>query len=494
MTSGRLRFAALAIAAVGAGVSAATAAEGPDRSRPPVMGPPPSPAIPPVHERTLSNGLPVWVVEMHEVPVVQIALVVQVGSAEDPSGHFGLASLTASMLDEGAGTRSALEIADAIDFLGAQLSTGSSYDASVVRLGVPVARLAAALPIFADVALRPTFPEDEVTRLKQERLTALLQARDDPAAVASEGFLRILFGREHRYGTGEIGTAGALERFVAQNLKAFYAAYYRPDNATLVVVGDVEPDAVTAALDAAFGQWRPEGVAKRAALATVRQAATRRVYIIDKPGAAQSQIRIGSVGVPRSTPDYFALAVLNTVLGGSFTSRLNQNLRETHGYAYGAGSGFALRRFAGPFTASAGVQTDRTAEALREFFNELNGILEPVPPAELDKARNLLALGMPGGFETTGDLLARLQELIVYDLPRDYFSHYVPSLRAVTAADVQRAAREHIHPGRVAVVVVGDRRAIERGIRALDLGPVTVLGVDDILGPPPRLAFHGTEP
>jgi predicted Zn-dependent peptidase len=448
-----------------------------------------------VHERALSNGLPVWVVEMHEVPVVQIALVVEAGSAEDPSGHFGLASLTASMLDEGAGTRSALDIADAIDFLGAQLSTGSSYDASAVRLGVPVARLPDALPIFADVVLRPAFPEDEVTRLKRERLTALMQARDNPAAVASEGFLRVLFGREHRYGTGEVGTAPALEGFVAQNLKAFYAAYYRPDNATLVVVGDVETDAVVSALEEAFGSWRAAGTAvRRAPLATVRQAATRRVYIIDKPGAPQTQIRIGAVGVPRSTPDYFALAVMNTILGDSYTSRLNNNLRETHGYSYGAASGFAMRRFAGPFSAEAGVQTEKTAEALREFFNELNGILEPVPAAELEKAKNLLALGMPGRFETTSDLIGRLQELIVYDLPRDYFSNYVANLQAVTAGDVQRVAREHIRPDRVAVVAVGDRKTIESGIRALDLGPVTVLSVEDILGPAPRVAFRNGKP
>jgi zinc protease len=305
----------------------------------------------------------------------------------------------------------------------------------------------------------------------------------------------VLFGREHRYGTGELGIAPALEGFVAQDLKAFYAAYYRPDNATLVVVGDVETDAVVSALEEAFGSWRAAGTAvRRAPLATVRQAATRRVYIIDKPGAPQTQIRIGSVGVPRSTPDYFALAVMNTILGDSYTSRLNNNLRETHGYSYGAASGFAMRRFAGPFSAEAGVQTEKTAEALREFFNELNGILEPVPAAELEKAKNLLALGMPGRFETTSDLIGRLQELIVYDLPRDYFSNYVANLQAVTAGDVQRVAREHIRPDRVAVVAVGDRKTIESGIRALDLGPVTVLSVEDILGPAPRVAFRNGKP
>jgi predicted Zn-dependent peptidase len=222
----------------------------------------------------------------------------------------------------------------------------------------------------------------------------------------------------------------------------------------------------------------------------VRQPATRQIFLVDMPGAPQSQVRIGTVGVPRSTPDYFALRVLNTVLGGSFTSRLNQSLREEHGYAYDAGSAFTMRRFAGPFTAYAGVQTDRTAEALREFFDELNGILEPVSDEELERARSLLALGLPSAFETTGDLTARLQDLIVYDLPKDYFETYVSSLRGVTAADLTRVAREHIRPDRLSVVVVGDRKAIEAGIRALDLGAMTVLSVEDILGPPPRVSIE----
>ena len=472
--------------------TAAPGAQAPDRSTPPRTGPPPALDIPLIQERRLSNGLPVWIVEMHEAPVVQLALVVHAGSAEDPSGRFGLASLTAAMLDEGAGERSALEIADGLDFLGAQLSAGSSYDASAVQLGVPVARLEAALPIFADVALRPTFPDVEIDRLKRERLTALLQARDSPSLVASDAFLRVLYGREHRYGTGELGTPAALERFQAAELRGFYEAYFRPDNAHLLAVGDVDPLRLVPLLETAFGTWQRPGSARRATLTTVRQPEKRRVYLVDMPGAPQSQIRIGSVGVPRSTPDYFAVRVLNTVLGGSFTSRLNQNLRETHGYAYGAGSAFATRRFAGPFTAQAGVQTDRTAEALREFFRELDAIREPVPDEELERGRNLLALGLPGAFETTGDLAARLQELIVYELPQDYFSSYVSSLRAVTAADVVRAAREHVRPDRLSVVVVGDRKAIEPGIRALDLGDVTVLSVDDILGPAPRVSTEGT--
>ena len=203
---------------------------------------------------------------------------------------------------------------------------------------------------------------------------------------------------------------------------------------------------------------------------------------MDKPDAEQSQIRIGWVGVPRSHPDYFPLQVLNTILGGSFTSRLNQNLREEHGYSYGARSFFDMRLAAGPFVAAAGVQTDKTSEALREFFNELNGITKPVPAEELAKARNYIALGFPSEFETTADLAGNIEQLIVYKLAEDYYERYVANVQAVTAAAVQKAAAAFIQPTKFAVVVVGDRKAIEPGIRALNLMPVRVMTVEEALG------------
>jgi zinc protease len=212
---------------------------------------------------------------------------------------------------------------------------------------------------------------------------------------------------------------------------------------------------------------------------------SRQVFLVDKPGAPQSQIRIGSVGVPRATPDYFPIIVMNTILGGSFTSRLNNNLREVHGYAYGAGSGFDMRLGPGPFAASAGVQTDKTAEALKEFFNELNGILQPVPADELARARNYVALRYPSSFETTGDIARRLEDALVYHLPDDYFAKYVQNIQAVTAGDVQRVAQKYVHPDRAVVVVVGDLKTIEPGVRALSLGPIKTLTIDDVFGPKP---------
>jgi predicted Zn-dependent peptidase len=458
------------------------AQERPDRSKPPSLETPPALDLPAIQKRMLSNGLPVWIIETHEVPVVQVNLVVPVGSGDDPADKFGLASLTAAMLDEGAGNRSALEIADAIEFVGASLATSSSFDASAVRLNVPVERLDDALPIMADVALRPTFPEDELNRLRQERITALIQARDEPESISPLAFARLLYGPMHRYGTGATGTERTLKAMTTQDLKTFHGSYYQPANSALVVVGDIRPDAATAQLEKQFGTWKGGTPAKRLTVATASQRPAGEIVIVDKPGAEQSQIRLGWIGVARDTPDYFVLQVLNTILGGSFTSRLNQNLREKNGYAYGAGSRFDMRLAAGPFFAAAGVQTDKTAEALREFFNELNAITKPVPEDELAKAKNYIVLGFPSEFETSGDLSARIEELLVYKLPDNYFEQYVPRIRAVTSADVQKAAAKYIQPARFTVVVVGDRKTIETGIRALGLGPVRVISVDEALG------------
>jgi predicted Zn-dependent peptidase len=454
----------------------AAAQQRPDRAEPPALGRPAELTLPRVAEHELANGLTVWLVESREVPLVQVNLVVHAGSGDDPQGEPGLASLTAAMLDEGAGERTALEIADDVEFLGADLSTASSFDASAVRLNVPAHALAEALPIMVDVAVRPTFPAEELERLRQERLTALLQARDDPAAVAAPAFARVVFGNEHRYGTSAIGTTRTLGSFGVEQLRAFHDAMYRPSNATLIVVGDVAGAGGLALIERAFAALPARAAPRRNPLPEAPRQDAAEIVIVDMPGAEQSQIRVGSVGVARSTPDYFALQVLNTVLGGSFTSRLNQNLREEHGYAYGASSRFDMRLAPGPFTAAAGVQTDKTAEALTEFFSELERIREPIGAAELAKAKNYVALGFPSEFETIADLAGRLEELAVYGLPLRYFAGYTANIEAVTAAAVQRAAQTHIRPDRLAVVIAGDAQRIGAAVRALELGRVRVIG------------------
>jgi zinc protease len=475
----------LGIIAIVVCASVATFAQAPDRSHPPQPGPPAALRLPTIQKQKLSNGLPVWIVELHEVPVAQINLVVLSGTANDPPGKYGVASLTAAMLEEGAGSRSALEIADAVDYLGADLGAATTSDLSAVRLHVPVARLADALPIMADVALRPTFPTGELDRQRQQRLTSLLQGRDDPPTISSVAFSRVLYGKAHRYGTPQIGTAETIKTLTSDDLRGFYNSAFRPDNATLVAVGDITPDKAMPLFEKSFGSWKATGAAASEKLPPTEEPPARQVYLIDKPGAAQSQIRIGRIGVPRATPDFFPIQVLNTILGGSFTSRLNNNLREVHGYTYGAASSFDMRAGPGPFSATAGVQTDKPVDALKEFFVELNAILKPVPAEELARAKNYVALRFPNAFESTGDISRRLEDALVYKLPDDYFAKYVQNIQAVTVADVQRVAQKYIKPDHLAVIVVGDLKAVEPGIRAMNLGPINVMTIDEVFGPKP---------
>jgi predicted Zn-dependent peptidase len=458
-------------------------AQAPDRSRLPASVTPPPLKLPVVQKHQLTNGLPVWIVELHDVPIAQVNLVILSGSADDPPDKYGIGRMTSAMLPNGAGSRSALDIADAIDFLGADLTTGSGADASAVRLHVPVQRLDEALAVMADVALRPTFPSDELERLRKQRLTDLIQARDDPETIAQLAFSRVVFGPSHRFGTAFMGTAATIKAFTTADLRAFYQSTYRPDNAVLMVVGDVTPAKTLPLLESKFGSWKRVDSPKTRVVHSPASPPTKRdVYLIDKPGAPQSQIRIGAIGVSRTNPDYFAIQVMNTVLGGSFSSRLNLNLREKQGFAYNASSAFDMRREPGPVFAYAGVQTDKTADALREFFNVLSAIHRPVTAEELQRAKNYIALSFPQQFETTGDITANLETLRVYDLPDDYFTKYVPAILAVTANDVQRVAEKYIQPDRVAVVVVGDLKAIEPGIRNLNLGPVHVMRAEEIIG------------
>ena len=461
-------------------VAAPLLQQGPDRAIAPKPGPLPALKLPAIQKRTLANGLPVWIVELHKVPVVHVSLVVKSGASADPKGKNGLANLTADMLDEGGGSRNALQIADAIDYLGATLSTESSFDASSVDLHVPVARLGDALPILSDVALRPTFPEAELKRVREDLLTTFVEAEDDPESLVQFAFPRLVFGPHHRYGTLSIGTPATVKSMTVADLRQFHSQHYVPTNSLLVITGDITAADVVRRLEPAFGAWKG-ATPSSPAISPAPPLTSRPIYLIDKPGAAQSQIRIGSVGVPRSTPDFFPLRVLNTVLGGSFTSRLNQNLREEHGYAYGAGSTFDMRAHGGLFYASAGVQTDKTAEALSEFFKELEAIRKPIPPDEIEKATNYVALLLPRNFETTERLAGSLAQIFIYNLPQDYFATYTQHVRAVTPADVQRVAERYIQPDKFAVVIVGDRKTIEPGIKALNLGPLKIVEVSEVM-------------
>ena len=469
----------LALGAALAGGAPAALAQFP--TTPPSLGPAPAVNPPEPVTRTLANGMKVTFVRMPELPVVSAVLVIRgAGTTEDPAALPGLASFTAGMLDEGAAGKTALQIADQLDLLGASLSTSAGYDAAQASLYVLKKNFPEALRLMSDVVLRPDFPDNEVQRVREERVTNLTRGRDEPAIIAGNAFQALVFGPQHPY--GRFATVEATRQLDRAKVEAFHHGAYRPENATLVLVGDVDPG-MQAQVEQAFGAWRAMGPAPaQSGGLDEPQIARTTIYLVDKPGAAQSEIRIGHPGVPRNTPDYFALQVLNTILGGSFTSRLNQNLRETHGWTYGAGSGFAMRRAAGPFQARSAVVTAKTDSAVVEFFRELNRIrTEPIPAEELDKAKRYLALGYPQDLETTQEVAGQLADLVTYGIDPSFFKTYVSSVMAVTPEDVRRVANRYVRPGQAVVVVVGDRSVIEAGLKSINVAPVEVRDVAEFV-------------
>ena len=438
--------------------------------------------LPEPQRMRLPNGLTVMYVRQAELPVVSAALVTRgAGSGDEPAEISGLASFTANMLDEGAAGMDALALADALDLLGASLSTGSGTDAAQVSLYVLRQNFPRALQLMADVVIRPDFPEREVNRLRDERLTALARARDEATTIASNAFASLVYGAQHPYGRYPIAeSTRGLDR---ARVQAFHASRYRPENSTLILVGDVDPAAMQPMIAQAFGGWTAQGGAMQLAEAPRAPTIGRTtVYLIDKPGAAQSEIRIGHPGVARSNPDYFPLLVMNTMLGGTFTSRLNTNLRETHGWAYGARSSFQFVRGEGPFTAAAGVQTNATDSSLVEFFRELNRIrTEPVQAEELQKIKNFVALRLPDQLETTQDVAGQLATLETYGLDASFYDDYVQRVMAVTAEDLRRVANQYVRPENSVVVIVGDRATVEAGIRAANVGPVEIRDVTEFI-------------
>ena len=468
----RHAFASAAFLAIAA-LSSVAGSQTVDRTKPPTLGPPPKVSLPPITTRQLSNGLKLMIVEQHELPVADFVLVVGSGGTLDPASKGGVANLTSAMLTEGTTTRSSLDIADQIAFLGIGIGANSNWDATTLSLHTPTAQLDSALALFADVALHPSFPAADFDRVKKARLTSLIQLKDRPTAIADQAYASILYGSQHPYGHNLLGTEASVTQLTPADLESFYKQNFVANNATLIIVGDVTPASIEQKINSLFGSWQ-RGTVAPVNLASGPPAGVTTVYLIDKPGAAQSSFRIGSIGVPRSTKDYFALTVMNTILGGSFTSRLNQNLRETHGYTYGAGSRFDMRRSAGPFSASAEIVAAKTDSALLEFMSELNRIRDTVSTAELRSAKRYLQLGMPGDFETTQQIATRLVPVVTYNLPSNYYNDYVANIEAVTQADVQRVARQYINPGNFAIVIVGDRKNIEAGLKAANVGPISV--------------------
>ncbi|MBY0490574.1 MAG: insulinase family protein [Gemmatimonadaceae bacterium] len=442
---------------------------------PPKLAAPKALTLPKAMEHTLPNGLKLVFVEQHEIPVVDAQLVIRTGSEADPKGKEGVATLTADLLDEGAGSRDALGLADQIGYLAIGLGTTAGFEQSQVFLHAARATLDSGMALMADVVLRPTFPEKEFTRLRDQWRTSLLQEQDRGPALADRAFAALLYTEQHPYGRSTRGTTESAQAVALDDAKAFWKAWYRPNNATLVIVGDLSFAEAQALATRAFGSWQQAPLPPRPVYASNKMAPKpTTIYIVDKPKAAQSSFRVGAIGVARSTPDYFPLTVLNTALGGSFTARLNNTLREKKGYTYGASSRFTMRREAGPFVASSEVVSAKTDSAMIEFMNELKAIRKPLPATELAKTKRYLQLGYADRFESTGDIANQIASLIPYGLPLSTLTAFNGGIGNVTAADVQRVANKYLDPDHLTIVIAGDRASIEAGLKATKIAPVEV--------------------
>jgi len=449
-----------------------------DRSTVPAGKPAPVVEVPKIQKATLGNGLSVWLVEHHELPLVAMNLVIQAGSDHDPLSQPGLSSMTADVLDEGTKTRDAIQISDEIEGIGADLRVSSGTDGSFVTMRSLTKHLDRALDVFADVITNPVFPQAEFDRLRNERLTSLVQQKDRPTSIANNAYANILYTAKHPYGTNSSGTPGSIEAMTREELVKFYETYYRPNNATLIVVGDVSLAQITARLEKALQGWTAADVPPLTIPAPPAITA-RHVYLIDKPGAAQSEVRIGYPALPRSTPDFFPVYVMNRMLGGQFTSRINLNLREKHGFTYGARSSFDFRKGVGPFTASSGIVTDKTDSALVEFISEIDLMREKgMTDDELSYVKKGLIGNFALNFETPSQLAGMMQNIILYGLPDDYYSTYLQNIESVTNEDVLRVSKKYLDSSKMAVVVVGDLATIRAGIEATALGDIILADSD----------------
>ncbi len=419
----------------------------------------------------LANGLTVIHHERAGVPIVAASLVVRSGGDANPVGRPGLANFTAAMLDSGTATRSALQIADDVAQIGASLTATSSKDAITASVSSLRKNFTAAIDLLADVTLRPNFPVAEVDRERASRLAQLVAQRQDPATVGAVATLAALYGPRHPYGYVELGTDVAAQTTGREHLEAFWKQHFAPSNAALVVAGSITAAELRPLVEKAFGGWSGTGGAS--VLSGTPSSTTSRIVLVDQKGAQQTQLYVATIGPPRSAPDYPAIVVMNNVLGGLFSSRINMNLREAHGYTYGAFSEFVFRRGPGPFWIQSGVRTDVTAPAIAEILKEIKRLgAEPVTAAELTIAKDAIVRGLPSAFETSGTTVGTMSSLYLYDLGLDYFTKFPALVAGVTADAVKAAAAKHVSPDRLVVIAVGDRAKIEPGLLRLGLGAV----------------------
>ena len=448
---------------------------GVDRSRVPRPGPVPAVRFPVVRAVRLTNGLAMRTVEHPGPPVVTFLLTMPAGSASDPAGQSGLAALTADLLDEGSDERTALELHAALDLIGARLGIEVGSDATRVSLTTLMRSAAEGLALLAEIVARPRFDEADVARVRDLRRSRLRQLRAVPGAVADRVFLETLYPA-HPYGHLGIGTDDSLVGLTAAHVRQFHRDAYQLGSATLIAVGALTHDRFIDAAERAFGEVPVRSASDAVVVDLAGLPAPgppfARLVLVDRPGAVQSELRVGHVAAVRRTPDYHALQVLNMVLGGQFVSRLNLSLREEKGYTYGVRTAFDCRRAPGPFAMQGSVQSDATVEAVQEVFAQMAAIGgdTPVTPTELDLARAALTRGFPRGFETASQVARGIGRLVLHGLAEDYYDRFVMQVEAVDASAVTAAATAHLHADRAVAVIVGPADQIAPGLEVLNLG------------------------
>jgi zinc protease len=456
-----------------AGESKVAMADEPWRAKAPTPGPLAKFSLPVAEKAQLPNGLTIYLVERHNLPLVAAAVYTISGSELNPLDKPGLSGFTADMLTEGTTTRPALKFAEDTDQIGATITSEGTYSSGSVTLSALSWNAGAGLDLLSDAVLHPAFDGKEVDRIRNQRVTAVLQENDDPYALAMRTTNHLLFPNSP-YGFSVIGTEASNKAIKRDDLTAFWKQEYVPSNAVLAIAGDLDLNEAKALATKYFGTW--SGSAPSVKSLTTPPQPAKSVAIVDKPGAPQTLLALVSVGTSRNTPDYVPLEVMNTALGGLFSSRINMNLREEHGYTYGAQSFFQYRRSVGPFFAGAAVRTDVTAPATEELFKEIIRIRgEELKPEELQKAKDSFSKTLVGFFETTEAIASTIGQQFVYGLPPEYYRDLPAQIDKVTGADALRVAKEYLRPDATIVVAVGDRSKIEPGLKELKIGPINLV-------------------
>jgi len=458
-----------------------TARTGADRSKLPELGAPADTKFPELERATLSNGLKVVLARRPAIPQVRFDLLLDAGFAADQGGTPGTASLAMAMLDEGTTSRTALQISEQLAQLGAELGSGSKLDASSVSLEALKENLDASLDIYSDVILHPSFPRTDFERLRKQRLAQIQQEKADPVGLALRVFPGLLYGAGHAYAnpwTGS-GTEESTTKIRRDDLVRFHQTWFKPNHATLIVVGATTMAEIRPRLERLFAAWKPGDIPAKN-IATVSQQPRPVVYLIDRPGSLQSLIIAGNVAPPKANPKEVSIQTMNGVLGSDFSSRVNMNLREDKHWAYGAYTFFRDARGQRPFVTYAPVQTDKTKEAIVELDKELRGIVKerPIQPDELTRSQASLTLTLPGSWETMSALAGAIGNIVTYGLDDRYYDTFAAKVRAQTVQSLTEAAVEVVHPDRLVWVVVGDRSKIEPGLRELKLGEIRLIDTD----------------